>query len=186
MGKGKEKIFIFALTIICALLFCNCNKKEEKTERISKIELKKFTLKQFSDNFNLTVIGECAEVKEENIKIKNPSFLINNETEYIEIKTGKDGNAEIKIDQNNKAIQYLIFTGDIKITQKDKKSGEIIMEAECGKLTYNDKDKELLMEISPVIKKGENIFSGEKIYYFLEKNTLQIKGNVNVKIIPEK
>ncbi|HOV21974.1 MAG TPA: hypothetical protein P5150_06420 [Candidatus Ratteibacteria bacterium] len=187
MGKNKKRIFIITvLAFFCILILPGCNRKQVENKKIDESQLKKFSFKQFSENFNLTIIGEGAEINEKDIKVNSPSFYIKGETDIIEIKTGKEGTAEITIQPENKQIQNVVFTGNIKITQKDKVSGKIIMEAECGKLTYNDMAKEMIMEISPVIKRENNIFSGEKIYYFLEKNTLQIKGNVNVKIIPEK
>lgn len=187
MGKNKRKILFYAQIIIFSIFLIGCSQKEVKNNEINSGNLiKKFSLKQFSNKINLFIDGEAAEIKSENIKVKKPSLLIDRKTEVIEIKTGKEGKAEIKVNPENKQIEKVIFTGNIKIVQKDKRTEKIIMEAECGKLTYNDKKKEMLMENSPVIRRGKNIFSGEKIYYFLEKNTLQIKGNVNVKIIPEK
>jgi len=187
MGKSKRKTYFYVfLTIISILFFGGCNRKEVQNTKIDSTNLKKFSLKQFSSKFNLFISGEAAEIRSKNIKVKKPSLFIDRKTEVIEIRTGKEGKAEIEINSENKQIESVIFTGNVKIIQKDKKTGKIIMEAECGKLTYSDKNKEMVMENSPVIKREENIFSGEKIYYFLEKNTLQIKGNVNVKIIPEK
>ena len=187
MGKNKRKILLYVLIITSFVFLIGCSQKEVKNDEIKPSNLiKKFSLKQFSNKINLFIEGEAAEIKSENVKVKKPSLLIDRKTEVIEIKTGKRGKAEIEINPESKQIENVIFTGNVKIIQKDKRTEKIIMEAECGKLTYSDKKKEMVMENSPVIRRGKNIFSGEKIYYFLEKNTLQIKGNVNVKIIPEK
>ncbi|MCD6221426.1 LPS export ABC transporter periplasmic protein LptC [bacterium] len=187
MGKNKRKILLNGLIILSFMLLIGCNKKEVRNNEIKSGNLiKKFSLKQFSNKINLFIDGEAGEIQSENIKVKKPSLLIDRKIEVIEIKTGKEGKAEIEINPENKQIESVIFTGNVKIIQKDKRTKEIIMEAECGKLTYSNKKKEMIMENSPVIRRGKNVFSGEKIYYYLEKNTLQIKGNVNVKIIPEK
>lgn len=185
MEKNKTKILINALIFIMVFL-CSCEKKNTENPAVEKSQFKNFSLTQFSEKTHLVLTGEAAELKESDIKVKQPSFKISGKDEVIEIKTGKNGNAEIQINPETKQIQKVIFTGQVHIIQIDKKSNDILMEAECGKLTYSDKEKILIMEDSPIIKREKNTFSGEKIYYYLEKNTLQIKGNVNVKIIPEK
>jgi lipopolysaccharide export system protein LptA len=59
------------------------------------------------------------------------------------------------------------------------------MEITCGKVSYIEERKEMIFEEKPVIKRGKNLFSGEKIIYNIENNTIEIKGNVNVEIYPE-
>lgn len=186
MGKSKKSIFGLSLIFLIILFFNGCNKTSTNNNKTGENQLKKFSLKQFSNNFNIILSGEAAEVKKKNIEVRKPSLTINRKSEIVEIKTGKEGKAEIKINPDNQQIQSVVFSGDIKITQKDINTNKILMEARCGKLTYNDKTQEMVMEKSPVIKRGKSVFSGEKIFYYLEKNSLQIKGNVNVKIVPEK
>jgi len=114
-----------------------CSQKEARNDEINSGNLiKKFSLKQFSNKINLFIDGEAAEIKSKNIKVKKPSLLIDRKTEVIEIKTGKEGKAEIEVNPENKQIENVIFTGSIKIIQKDKRTEKIIMEAECGKLFF--------------------------------------------------
>ncbi|MCM8820921.1 MAG: hypothetical protein NC932_03100, partial [Candidatus Omnitrophica bacterium] len=75
---------------------------------------------------------------------------------------------------------------NIKIVYRDLKTKNITMEGSCKKLTYNEIEKIIIMEGNPVIKRDNNYFSGDVMYYNLEKNSLDIKGNVNAQIYTEK
>ena len=83
-------------------------------------------------------------------------------------------------------MEKAVLTGNIKITQKNIKTKEITLEAYCKKLTYIEKDGVLIMEGKPVLKRGKSKFCGEKIFYYWKGNKLEIKGEVNVLIYPEK
>ncbi|MCM8817956.1 MAG: hypothetical protein NC915_00505 [Candidatus Omnitrophica bacterium] len=178
-------LLIFAIVFI-SNIFTNCSKKEEKNVLINEERIKKFSLKQFSQDFSITLNGESAEIAEnKDVKISSPSFSLKTSSEIIEIKTDKGGKGEIKVDPDTQRIKEIIITGKVSILYKDKKEEKITMEISCGKLTYIDSKKEMIFEEKPLIKRGKNTFSGERIIYNIEKNTIEIKGNVNVEIYPE-
>lgn len=187
MGYGIKKIFAYGIMIFL-FFFSACEKNEEKGKSDLKEEIKSFSLKQFSNKFSFTLEGETAEITEnrEKTKIKSPILSLKTPKEIIEITTGKSGKAEIKMNPNERKVEKIVMTGNIRIVHKNKKSGEIMMEATCGKLTYDSKKQIMIMEISPRIKRGKNSFAGEKIFYDLKDNTLEIRGKVNVQIYPSK
>lgn len=177
-------IYLFIFTLL--FIFSNCSKKEGNNISVNEEKLTKFSLKQFSHDFSLTLNGETAEITEnKNVKISSPSFSLKTTSEIIEIKTDKDGKGEVKVDPDTQKIKEILITGKVSIVYKDKKEEKITMEIFCGKLTYIDSKKEMIFEEKPIIKRGKNTFSGERIIYNLEKNTIEIKGNVNVEIYPE-
>jgi len=181
--KKLVKLFL----VLCFLsFFTDCGKKEEKNVSVEEEKLTGFSLKQFSKNYSLTLNGESAEISEnKNVKISTPTFSLRTSTEIIEIKTDKGGKGEVKVEPETKKLKEIIITGKVLILYKDKKDEKITMEISCGKLTYIDEKKEMVFEEKPVIKRDKNTFSGDKIIYNIEKNTIEIKGNVNVEIYPE-
>ncbi|MCM8771647.1 MAG: hypothetical protein NC922_01015 [Candidatus Omnitrophica bacterium] len=181
----KKKLFYFLLFFLFFLT--SCGKKEEKDVKSSEEEkLSEFSLKQFSHKYLLIVNGESAEILEnKNIKVSSPSFSLKTSDEIIEIKTDKLGKGEIKVEPETKQIKEITITGKILILYKDKKEEKITMEISCEKLTYIDEKKEMIFEGNPLIKRGKNKFSGDRIIYNIEKNIIEIKGNVNVEIFPE-
>jgi len=178
MGK-----FILFVSLII-ILFTGCGKKKENVVS-NEEKLTKFSLKQFSNNYSLTLKGESAEISEnKNTKISSPSLSLKTKTEIIEIKTDKEGKGEIKVEPETKKIKEIIISGKVLIVYKDLNE-KITMEITCGKVSYIEERKEMIFEEKPVIKRGKNLFSGEKIIYNIENNTIEIKGNVNVEIYPE-
>ncbi|MCS7180939.1 MAG: hypothetical protein N2589_07310 [bacterium] len=182
----KLTISLIFCCFLSFLFFTSCNKREREENLIKNEKLTRFSLKQFSQNYSFTLMGESAEVlQNENTSIMNPSFSLKTESEIIEIKTDKEGKGEIKIDQKNKKIKEVIITGKVLIIYRDIKSEKINMEVTCEKVSYIDQKREMIFEGSPLIKRGKNKFSGEKIIYNIDNDTIEIKGNVNVEIIPE-
>jgi len=186
MGTCPKKVL--GIIVILLLLTYGCSKKEEnRVSEKPEEEIKHFTLKQFVDNRRGFVLqGESAEISSGGASINTPQLSLSTETESIEITTGKEGTGEIKIDPEEKKVKTITITGNINIIYRDIKTKEITMEGSCKKLTYNEKEKTIVMELSPIIKRGNNYFSGDVMYYNLEKNTLDIKGNVNAQIYTEK
>jgi lipopolysaccharide export system protein LptA len=174
--------FIFFVNLII-ILFIGCGKKKENTV-FNEEKLTKFSFKQFSSNYSLTLKGESAEISENKNVISSPSLSLKTKSEIIEIKTDKEGKGEIKIEPETKKIKEIVITGKVQIVYKDLNE-KITMEITCGKAIYLDEKKEMVFEDKPVVKRGKNLFSGEKIIYNLENNTIEIKGNVNVEIYPE-
>lgn len=183
MKKIIKNLMLFSFILI---LFISCSKRK-KEEPVSKNEkLTEFSLKHFSKNYSLTLVGETAEITEnKDTKISSPNFSLKTDTEMIEIKTDKEGKGEIKVDPNNKKLKEIIITGKVTILYKDKNTGNITMEITCGKVSYIDEKREIVFEEKPLIKRGKNKFSGEKIVYNIDNNTIEIKGNVNVEIVPD-
>ncbi|MFN4227343.1 MAG: hypothetical protein ACK4F0_04305 [Candidatus Ratteibacteria bacterium] len=176
---------ILLLVFLIVAIFNSCTKKKEEVF-LENEKLKGFSLKHFSQNYLLTLYGESAEITEnKNTKISSPILSLKTETEIIEIKTDKEGKGEIKVDPENKKLKEIIITGKVVILYKDKNAGNITMEITCGKVTYVEEKKEMIFEEKPLIKRGKNKFSGDKIIYSVDNNTIEIKGNVNVEIYPE-
>jgi lipopolysaccharide export system protein LptA len=177
-----RKFILFVSLVI--ILFTGCGKKKENVLS-NEEKLTKFSLKQFSNNYSLTLKGESAEISEnKNTRISSPSLSLKTKTEIIEIKTDKEGKGEIKVEPETKKIKEIIISGKVLIVYKDLNE-KITMEITCGKVSYIEERKEMIFEEKPVIKRGKNLFSGEKIIYNIENNTVEIKGNVNVEIYPE-
>jgi lipopolysaccharide export system protein LptA len=180
----KMRQFIFLGSLIIIFLFGGCGKKKENVVS-NEEKLTEFSLKQFSNNYSLTLNGESAEISEnKSTNISSPSLSLKTKSEMIEIKTDKEGKGEIKIEPETKKIKEIIISGKVLIVYKDLNE-KITMEITCGKVTYMEEKKEMIFEEKPVIKRGKNLFSGEKIIYNIENNTVEIKGNVNVEIYPE-
>ncbi|MCM8776812.1 MAG: hypothetical protein NC905_00890 [Candidatus Omnitrophica bacterium] len=185
MGRYFKKVLGI---IIVLILISGCTKKEEnKISEKPEEEIKHFTLKQFADNKGGFVLeGESAEISSGGASMTTPQLSLSTGTESIEITTGKEGSGEIKIDPDEKKVKTITITGNIKIVYRDLKTKDITMEGSCKKLTYNEIEKIIIMEVNPVIKRGNNYFSGDVMYYNIEKNSLDIKGNVNAQIYTEK
>ncbi|MDD3725578.1 MAG: LptA/OstA family protein [Candidatus Ratteibacteria bacterium] len=178
---------ISGLILILLFLTYGCAKKEEnKTSERPEEEIKQFTLKQFADNKGFVLEGEGAEISSDGASITTPQLSLSTANESIEITTGKEGAAEVSIDPDKKKVRFITITGNIKIVSRDIKTQDITMEGSCKKLTYNEPNKTIIMEVSPVIKRGNNYFSGDVMYYNIETNSLDIKGNVNAQIYTEK
>ncbi|MGB9678069.1 MAG: LPS export ABC transporter periplasmic protein LptC, partial [Candidatus Ratteibacteria bacterium] len=178
------KDLIFFSFIFFIVNSCTEKKREEVISKNEKIT--KFSLKHFSKNYSITLLGESAEITEnKNTEISSPNLSFKTDNEIIEIKTDKEGKGEIKIDPESKKLKEIIITGKVVILYKDKISENITMEITCGKVSYIDEKREMVFEEKPIIKRGKNKFSGEKVIYNIDNNTIEIKGNVNVQIIPE-
>lgn len=173
------------ILILTLLTFNSCKTKKEPMIT-NEEKFNEFSFKQFSKEYSFTLKGESAEVDNgKNAQISSPSLSLKTKSEIIEIKTDKLGKGEIKIEQETRKIKEIIISGNVLILYKDLSEGNVTMEIICGKATYLDDRKEMIFEEKPVIKRGKNKFSGEKIIYNIENNTIEIKGNVNVEIYPE-
>jgi lipopolysaccharide assembly outer membrane protein LptD (OstA) len=186
MGRNFAKVLII---ITAVFLIYGCSRKEEDSVSVDKSgeKITGFSIKQFSgDKTSFFLKGETAEVFAENVtSIATPELSLNTATESIEIKTGREGKGEIKIVPDEKKIQTVIITGDVRIIYKDIKTGSVTMEGKCSKLTYDDKRKILIMEGSPVVMKDKSYFKSDVIHYKLDTNTLELKGNVNATLYTE-
>jgi len=181
INKMKKLIF---WGLIFIFLFISCEKKKENSI-YEKEKLTKFSLKQFSNNYSLILKGESAEISEnKNTNISSPSLSLKTKNEIIEIKTDKEGKGEIKVEPETKKIKEIIITGKVLIIYKDLNE-KTTMEIKCGKVIYKEEKKEMVFEEKPIIIRGKNSFSGDKIIYNIENNLIEIKGNVNVEIYPE-
>lgn len=186
MKREIRNLFFFGFIFIIIIFFTCCSKKKKEEVNLKNEKFTGFSLKHFSHNCLLTLYGESAEITEnKNTKISSPTLSLKTETEIIEIKTDKEGKGEIKVDPENKKLKEIIITGKVIILYKDKKTENVTMEIICGKATYIEAKKEMVFEENPLIKRGKNKFSGERIIYNIDKNTIEIKGNVNVEIYPE-
>ncbi len=186
MVGNHGKIFVLA-----ALIFmtwgCSRKAKNEQPAVKPEEEITGFSLKQFADDkTNFVLQGESAEISSETgTTISTPELSLETSTETIEITTGKEGKGEIKIIPDEKKVQNIVITGNVRIVYKDIKTGMVSMEGRCGKLTYNAAEKTIVMENSPVITRNKSQFRSDAIYYRIDRNTLELKGNVNACIYSE-
>jgi len=167
---------------------CQRGKKEVPESKLSSQELEHFSLRQFSDRVSLEVTGETAEMTadQKTAIVQQPGFSLKSADSLIEVRTGGEGRAEIRFSPQRQQMEAAILEGKITVTQKALQDKKVLMEATCQKLTYEDREKVLLMEGNPVITRDHNSFSGEKIYYYWTENRIEIKGNVKVLVYPEK
>lgn len=192
MGKNYSELFarFTAGTIVIVLLGTfGCQKKDNSaTSDQPREQLKNFSFQRFSEKIDVGITGASAEVSSDRdtATIKEPVISLKSEDSSIEITTGSEGRAEIRLMPKNQGLQEAILEGQVRIVQKEIKTGQIAMEARCGKLTYQDKQKLLVMEQEPIIRRQQDSFSGEKILYYWLENKIEIKGKVNVLIHPEK
>ena len=186
MEKHFKKLSGFI--VILLLLACSCAQKEEnRLSEQPEEEIKSFTFKQFAENkAGFILEGESAEISSGDASMKTPQLSFSTDKESIEVITGQEGAGKITMDPDENKVNTIIITGNIKIIYRDIITKEITMEGSCKKLTYSEANKTITMEISPVIKRGDNYFSGDIIYYNLVTNSLDIKGNVNAQIYTEK
>jgi len=181
-----KSLIRYIIVLSCLSILISCGKKDKGNIISDEEKLTEFSLKHFSKNYSFTLTGESAEIiSNKSTRISAPSFSLRTASEIIEIKTDKEGKGEIKVDPEANKLKEVVITGKILILYKDKKDGKITMEVSCGRVTYVDEKKEMVFEEKPIIKRGKNIFSGEKIIYNIENNLIEIKGNVNVEIYPE-
>ncbi len=187
MGRNPAKILV--IVMIC-LLAQGCSRKKEPGDSADRQqeEITGFSFRQFAgDRMSFTLEGESAEVSSGGrTTIAAPELSFSTDTEIIEINTGKEGKGEVKIVPDEKKVTAVVITGNVKIVYRDIKTGAVTMEGACKKLTYQDGEKTLVMEGDPLIKRGKSVFSGDTVIYRFDKNTLEIKGNVNAQIHTEK
>lgn len=187
MGRNPAKVLII---IMLFLITQGCSRKNEHGDNADKPqeEITGFSFRQFSgDRLSFTLEGESAEVSSgDRTSIAAPELSFSTDTEVIEVSTGKEGKGEVRIVPDEKKVTAVVITGNVKIVYRDIKTGAVTMEGACRKLTYQDGEKTLVMEGDPVIKRGKSVFSGDTVIYRFDKNTLEIKGNVNAQIHTEK
>ena len=186
MGRNRGKIFIL-LTVVMLAYGCSRKPESEQPAEEPREEITRFSLKQFADDKTSFVLkGETAEILPgAGTAVEAPELSFQTATEMIEITTGGEGRGEINLVPDEKKLRNVTITGNVRIVYRDIKTGKVTMEGRCGKLTYNDGEKIIVMEKSPVITRNTSNFKGDVIYYHLEKNTLELKGNVNVRIYGE-
>jgi LPS export ABC transporter protein LptC len=186
MGRNSGKIFIL---LAVAILAYGCSRKPENEQPAEepREEITGFSLKQFADDKTSFVLkGETAEIASDSgTAVAGPELSFQTATEVIEITTGGEGRGEVNLNPDEKRVRNVTITGNVRIVYRDIKTGAVTMEGRCGKLTYNDAEKTIVMEKSPVITRNKSNFKGDVIYYHLEKNTLELKGNVNARIYGE-
>lgn len=186
MGRNIEKILVL-VTVVFLTYGCSRRTENEQPADEPGEEITRFSLKQFADDkTNFVLKGETAEISAKTgTTIATPELSLETATEAIEITTGKEGKGEIRLIPDEKKVQNVVITGNVRIIYKDIKTGAVTMEGRCGKLTYSDREKMIIMEDSPVITRNKSHFKGDVINYRIDKNTLELKGNVNARIYSE-
>ncbi len=186
MVGNKRKIFIL-VSLIFLTYGCSGKRGNEAPADKSDEQITGFSLKQFADDKTSFILqGESAEISTKTgTTISTPELSLSTSTETIEITTGKEGKGAIKIIPDAKKVNNIIITGNISIVYRDIKTGVVTMQGKCGKLTYNNSEKMIIMENSPVITRNKSRFGGDVIYYRIDTSTVELKGNVNARIYSE-
>ncbi len=101
--------------------------------------------------------------------------------EAVLVFSDKDG---VKTDIRGATIEVYnsgeraIVSGDVKIKRAD-----IVIN--CGNADYDRKLERIILEAEPKVKKGVNMYRGDKITIFVRQRRLVAEANVFAKIYPE-
>jgi len=190
MGRNASvlRAWIITISVLFLLTGCQREKTSESDSNTPSQKVEHFSWKQFSPQLRVELSGESAELTPDQkvATLSQPTLSLKTQDSVIEIRTGKEGSAEIKINPRLQQMEAAILEGNIHIVQKDITGKKVLLEATCQKLTYQDGTKLLIMEGNPVVTREKNTFSGEKIFYYWTENRIEIKGNVKVLVYPEK
>ncbi|MCM8758544.1 MAG: hypothetical protein NC906_02060 [Candidatus Omnitrophica bacterium] len=181
MGKSIGKLIL--VFVLACLLVSGCGKKKSvgKLHPTGQL-LKDFTMEVFGDTFKLTITGIAAEKKssESQASVSGPTLEIKSKNFIVEIKTGPKGTGEVFLDPETQGITRIIIQNNVNISQKNPETGQINFSANCDKLTYLEKEEIVIMEGSPKVQQGENIYRADRIIYSFRENRLRFEGNVQV------
>jgi lipopolysaccharide export system protein LptA len=75
---------------------------------------------------------------------------------------------DVFLEKELNKIKKIVASDQVKITQKDKE-----ISAEQG--TFFEEGKKIVLTGNPVSRQGENVMSGEKIVYYLDSETVEVK-----------
>lgn len=181
MGKNTEKIFV-VLVLICFLIFGCGRKKTEIESADTGQSLKYFSMEFFGDSFKANLKGEAAEKKSSgsNASVTKPSLEVNSKNFVLQIKTGSKGTGDVILDPSTQNIIRIVLKGSITIDQKNPEGTQTNFTANCGLLTYIEKEETVIMEESPELIQGSNRYRADKIIYNLGENRLRFDGNVQI------
>jgi len=112
------------------------------------------------------------------IEIKSKNFI-------LEIRTGSKGTGELFLDPSTQAVMKIVIQNNVMITQKNPENSQTNFSATCEKLTYIEKDDTVVMEGSPQVIQGSNLYSADRITYTFKENKLRFEGNVQVRFKKE-
>ncbi|GEM_PF-804778 len=182
------RVWIITISVLFLLTGCQREKTSESDSNTPSQKVEHFSWKQFSPQLQVELSGESAELTPDQkvATLSQPALSLKTQDSVIEIRTGKEGSAEIKINPGLQQMEAAVLQGNIHIVQKDISGKKVLLEATCQKLTYQDGTKLLIMEGNPVVTREKNTFSGERIFYYWTENRIEIKGNVKVLVYPEK
>lgn len=181
MGKSTGKLILISVLIFSLLSGCGRKKIVDEVQQTGKI-LKNFTMEIFGESFSLTITGFAAEKKdsESQASISKPAIEIKSKNFVIEIKTGTKGSGEVFLDAETQNVNKIIIQNGVNILQKNPVTGQINFAATCDKLTYVEKEDTVIMEGSPKVQQGENLYAADRIVYSFKENRLRFEGNVQV------
>ena len=114
--------------------------------------------------------------------------------DYEELVALFDGNVVVKDQQFTlKADRMIVFiekdTNEIKRVDASGKVHVTTtggMTATCGKATYTRKNGQIIIQINPVVTKGENVITGNKMSVWLDEERVVVEENVALEAMPEK
>ena len=150
-------------------------------------EITAFNYERLESGVKLVVTGEAATVSpEKDTTVKTPSAQIETrEGKIILVDTAPSGTAEITFDSKSGQLKTMVLKGGVKITRKDKKSGQIEFTAESEQADFKYATEEITLTGHPVVHQGENEFQGETIRYLLKDGKIFIEKGASGKVYYE-
>ncbi|MCM8757393.1 MAG: LPS export ABC transporter periplasmic protein LptC [Candidatus Omnitrophica bacterium] len=184
------RLLLIAIFLSLGIMSPGCQRKQNISvnDETGPQQIEHFKLTQVSEKMYLELTGEGAELtgQQKSAVINQPELSLRSSETMIEVTTGGEGKAEVRLNPQRQEIEEAILEGKVKLVQKDASGKKVLMQASCQKLSYHQQNRVMIMEGNPVVTREANSFSGEKIYYYWTENRIEIKGNVRVLVYPEK
>jgi lipopolysaccharide export system protein LptA len=153
----------------------NCELKVVLPNKNKKAEISDQTIvnSDFMDFDNANNLG----VFKGNVRIKNADVKLNCNQMTIHLEDRADGKKEIKSEtdiSNKKELKEIVCTGDVVITRDNKIAG-IDEKALAGRAVYVLKDNKIILsEKKPIMIRGRDSISGEKMVVWLDQSRLEV------------
>ena len=173
------------VTLAIALLFLSSRRPTvPRPTGPGSEEITGFNYEKFESGLKLVITGEAATVApDKNTTVEAPAARMETaEGKIILVNTGTAGTAEIVLDPKSGQLQTMVLKGDVTITRKDKKSGQVEFTAKSEQAIYRYATQEMTLIGNPVVHQGENEFRGETIRYLLKDGKILVERSASGKI----
>ena len=187
----KKKIIVSfsavaAITAVFTLLLSSRKMVSESDRVPASEEVTAFNYERLEGGLRTLVSGEAATISEDSNTVKKPAARFETaDNKIILVDTGPEGTAEISLDSETGRIEQMVLKGGVKITRKDRKSGQTEFTAESERADFEYAKQEIILTGKPVVRQGENEFRGEIIRYLLKDGKIYIDKYASGKIYYE-